>query len=89
MAVGIMILPAAAARFWSATIGGLMAVAFGVAVTSGLTGLLLSYHLGLPSGPAIILVAGGIYLVSLLVGPVGSIAARYMVAGPTLLRSSQ
>ncbi|MEO1379142.1 MAG: metal ABC transporter permease, partial [Pseudomonadota bacterium] len=34
MAVGIMILPAAAGRFWAASIGGLLAVAFVVAALS-------------------------------------------------------
>ena len=76
MAVGIMILPAAAARFWSASIGGLMAVAIFVAMISSLSGLLLSYHFSLPSGPAIILMAGLAYGMSLTLGPVGGLAVR-------------
>jgi zinc/manganese transport system permease protein len=76
MAVGIMILPAASARFWVRTIGSLMAVALVVALIASLIGLILSYHLSLPSGPAIILVAGGIYVISLAIGPVNSLAAR-------------
>ncbi|MEM7197938.1 MAG: metal ABC transporter permease [Pseudomonadota bacterium] len=76
MAVGIMILPAAAARFWTNSIGGLIMVAFLVAVVSGVSGLLLSYHYSLASGPAIILVAGIAYGVSLVFGPVGSLVAR-------------
>ncbi|MGF1527029.1 MAG: metal ABC transporter permease [Candidatus Competibacterales bacterium] len=76
MAVGIMILPAAAARFWAASIGGLIATAAVVAAVSSLTGLLLSYHFSLPSGPAIILMAGLAYGLSLTLGPVGSLAAR-------------
>ena len=58
MAVGIMILPAAGARFWAVSIGGLLLVAVILAMLSSLIGLLLSYYLNLPSGPAIILVAG-------------------------------
>ena len=50
MAVGIMILPAAAARFWAAQIGSLIAVAVGIALASCVGGLLLSYHFSLPSG---------------------------------------
>ena len=73
MAVGIMILPAAAARFWAASIGGLMAMAIVVAMVSSLAGLLLSYHFGLPSGPAIILMAGLAYGISLTIGPVGGL----------------
>ena len=76
MAVGIMILPAAASRFWAAGIGGLILTAIIVAVLSSLTGLLLSYHYSLPSGPAIILVAGVAYGLSVIFGPVGGLAAQ-------------
>lgn len=44
MAVGIMILPGAAARFWAESIGGLIAAAALVAMLSSLIGLLLSLH---------------------------------------------
>lgn len=73
MAVGIMILPAAAARFWTGSIGGLLIGAAAVAAISSVTGLLLSYHYSLPTGPAIILVAGIIYGFSVFLGPVGGI----------------
>lgn len=76
MAVGIMILPAAAARFWSSGIGGLLVAAIAVAILASLSGLLLSYHYSLPSGPAIILVAGLAYGVSLVLGPAGGLVAR-------------
>ena len=75
MAVGIMILPAAAARFWAVSIGGLIAAAVAIAIASSAFGLLVSYHFGFPSGPAIILLAGIAYGVSLTFGPVGSLAA--------------
>ncbi len=71
MAVGIMILPATAARFWAAGIVGLISVAALIATLSSVTGLLLSFHFSLPSGPAIILVAGIGYIFSLIFGPVG------------------
>jgi zinc/manganese transport system permease protein len=77
MAVGIMILPAAAARFWATSIGGMLAVAATVAAVSSVAGLLASYHAGLPSGPAIILATGTLYLLSLMFGPSGSLAARF------------
>ena len=86
MAVGIMILPAAAARFWSDSIGGLLAVALAVALGSSVAGLLISYHLGWPSSPAIILVAGGVYVLSMLLGPVGSLTTRCLAGTQPLLR---
>lgn len=76
MAVGIMILPAAAARFWANSIGGLIFAAILTAMLSSLSGLLLSYHYSLPSGPAIILVAGAAYGMSLVFGPAGGLVAR-------------
>ncbi len=76
MAVGIMILPAAAARFWSSGIAGLIAMAALIAVASSVIGLLVSFHFSMPSGPAIILVAGVGYGLSLFFGPVGGIIAQ-------------
>jgi zinc/manganese transport system permease protein len=73
LAVGIMVLPAVTARFWARDITGMIAVAVGCAAASGYVGLLASYHVDLPSGPAIILVAGGLYLLSLLLGPAGGL----------------
>ncbi len=77
MAVGIMILPAAAARFWAVGIGALIVAAVVIAALSSVTGLLLSYHFSLPSGPSIILVAGLFYMLSLVFGPVGSVVRSH------------
>ena len=73
MAVGIMILPAAGAKFWTHKVEWLIIIAVGIAILSSASGLLLSYHFSLPSGPAIILVTGLVYLVSLLFGPFGGL----------------
>lgn len=77
MAVGLMMLPATAARFWAAEVWSLAAVASVIAVLSGLGGLLLSYHAQWPSGPAIVLLAGACYLLSLLLGRRDSLASRW------------
>jgi zinc/manganese transport system permease protein len=73
LAVGLMILPAVTARFWARDITAMMLIAALSALVAGYAGLLASYHAGLPSGPAIILVAGAIYAVSLLFGRVGGL----------------
>jgi len=78
MAVGIMILPAAAARFWARELAPMIAIAVVFAIVSGYAGLLLSYHFSLASGPAIILCTGVAYLLSLGLGPVSSLRARYL-----------
>jgi zinc/manganese transport system permease protein len=80
MAVGLLMLPAIAARCWAHGVGRLSVVAFGIATACGWGGLLLSYHFGLPSGPAIVLLAGLVYLVSLAVGPRDSLRARFVTA---------
>ncbi len=78
MAVGIMILPSAASRFWSQGIAGLMLAAASTAILASVLGLLLSYHFSLPSGPAIILSAGGIYVISLVFGPASGLVSQQL-----------
>jgi zinc/manganese transport system permease protein len=69
MAVGLMMLPAVAARFWAGEVWTLALVAACISAVSGAAGLLLSFHAQWPSGPSIVLVAGGFYLLSLVFGP--------------------
>jgi len=79
MALGMMMLPAIAARFWGRSVWGIFLYAFGFAMFSGYCGLLLSYHFKIPSGPSIILVAGLCYIFSLILGRYGSVARRVLV----------
>lgn len=73
MSVGIMMLPAAAARLWARTLPMMLALSVGFAAAASYAGLIVSYHAGLPSGPLIILMAGGLYLVSLVLGRAGGV----------------
>jgi zinc/manganese transport system permease protein len=57
LAIGPMLLPAAAARCWRLGVGGSMLLATGFGLTASVAGLLVSYHGNLPSGPAIVLAA--------------------------------
>jgi len=77
MAVGLMLLPAVAARFWAEEVAMLILVAVVAAFGSSTLGLLLSYYANVPSGPAIILTCGAFYLISLLVGPRGSVLRQF------------
>jgi len=74
LAIGPMLLPAAAARCWTHRPGIMMVLASGFGMLSSYAGLLLSYHRNLPSGPAIVIVAGAIYGVSLLISNIGNFA---------------
>ncbi len=76
MAVGLMMLPATGARFWSGSVGGQVVAAVVAAMVASVTGLLLSFHADLPTGPAIVLAAGVIWLAGLLAGPQGSLLRR-------------
>lgn len=76
LSVGLMILPAAAARFWTSRVGPMCTLSVSIGFASCVCGLLLSYHASLPSGPAIILSAGVVYLASILLGPRGIARAR-------------
>ena len=80
LAVGLMMLPAAAARFWTADITRLILTATGLGILSGYAGLVASYAAGsnLPAGPAVILAAGALYLGSLLFGSQGGLARRLL-----------
>lgn len=76
LSVGLMMLPAAAARFWTSRVGPMCLLAIAIGAASCISGLLLSYHASLPSGPAIILSAGVVYILSILAGTRGVLAMR-------------
>lgn len=76
LSVGLMILPAASARFWTNRVETMCFLATVFGLGASLSGLLLSYHLSLPSGPAIILSAGAVYFISVLAGTRGVFATR-------------
>lgn len=71
LAVGMMMLPAAIARFWARDITAMIVIAVAAGSFAGVAGLLLSFHASVPSGPAIILVCGALYVASLLFGRIG------------------
>lgn len=71
LSVGLLILPAVTARFWATTLKVMCLMALVIALFSCYSGLLLSYYFSLPSGPAIILCLGGLYLLSALFGKKG------------------
>jgi len=76
MVVGMMMLPAIAARFWVGQAASMIGVAFVAAVGASIGGLLLSYHVNLPPGPAIILMAGAFCVFSMLAGARSGALAR-------------
>ncbi|MBS7792804.1 metal ABC transporter permease [Roseococcus sp. SDR] len=77
MAVGLMMLPAIAARHLAREVGGMVLAAVSIALGATVTGLLASYHLDLPSGPAIVLAAAAAWVMALVFGPVDGLLARH------------
>jgi zinc/manganese transport system permease protein len=73
MVVGIMMLPATAARFWVRSVGAQMVLAACLGALASYAGLLASYFANVPASPAIILAAGVAYFVSVAVGPQGGV----------------
>jgi zinc/manganese transport system permease protein len=80
LAVGLMILPAGIARFWSRELTGMITIAVASAILSGYAGLVLSFQTRIPSGPAIILVSAGLYVVSILFGNVRGVVRQLFPA---------
>jgi zinc/manganese transport system permease protein len=76
LSVGLMMLPAAAARFWTARIGTMAGLASAIGMASCVAGLLAAWRWGVVAAPAIIFAAGGVFLVSVLFGPRGLAAGR-------------
>ena len=76
LGVGIMMVPAAIGRFWARDISAMVLIAVGSGMISGYGGLVLSFHSGVPSGPAVILVAAVLYVVSVLFGRVGGVVRQ-------------
>lgn len=68
LSLGLMMLPAVASRFWVQKIHHMFILSCLIAIVSSYLGLLLSYHFVWPSGPAITLIAGIFYILSLAFG---------------------
>lgn len=80
MVVGIMMLPATAARFWVRPVGAQMVLAAVLGALASYAGLLVSYHADVPASPAIILAAGAIHFISVALGPHGGILLAWREA---------
>lgn len=77
MSVGMMVLPAATARFWVRSITPLLGLASVFALLACVVGLLVSYHADWPTSPVIVITLGVLYLLSLVVGRYGILRDRW------------
>ncbi|MDZ7279199.1 metal ABC transporter permease [Pantoea eucrina] len=76
MSVGLMMLPATSARFWSRHLAWVLGIAMLLALFAALAGLMISWHCALPAGPSVVLSAAVLFLISVLIGPCGGVLRR-------------
>jgi len=76
MSVGLMMLPAIAARHWAQTLAGMVGAAVAIAILASIAGLLISFHADIPAGPAVVLTCGGLWGVGLIFGRFNAVLAR-------------
>ncbi|WP_426818289.1 metal ABC transporter permease [Winslowiella sp. 2C04] len=83
MSVGLMMLPATSARFWSIRLPGMLTAAIILAVIASFSGLFASFYLSLPAGPAVVLSAAILFFISILLGPCGGLLSslRFLTTG--------
>ena len=84
MSVGLMMLPAIAARHFAGSLGGQVRASVLLAVLASVAGLLLSFHLDIPAGPAIVLSAGALWLAGVVTGPRESLLRVAVADGAAL-----
>jgi manganese/zinc/iron transport system permease protein len=84
--VALLVIPAAAARFWTDRLGIMLTLAGAIGMASGVVGTAISatapvpagmLSRGWPTGPAIVLCAGAIFGVSLLAAPRRGLVAAW------------
>ena len=69
LVLSLLITPAATAYLLVTRLHQMMLVGVGVGVISSISGMYLSYFYNLPSGPAIVLVASGLFILAFLFSP--------------------
>jgi manganese/zinc/iron transport system permease protein len=74
----MLIIPAAAARFWTQRFSFLLLLSAGAGMGSGIVGTILSAKFGVPTGACIILVCAAFFFISLLFAPGRGVVARIL-----------
>jgi manganese/zinc/iron transport system permease protein len=70
LTAALLVIPAAAARFWTDRLSWMMAIAAGIGGASGAIGTLLSARLDqMPTGPLVVLTAATLFVVSWMFAP--------------------
>jgi manganese/zinc/iron transport system permease protein len=79
MMAALLILPGAAARFWTDSLGWLLTIAGGIGLLTGLIGTVFSALFTVfPAGPIIVLTGAVIFLISMLLGTRRGVIVRLL-----------
>jgi len=75
----LLIIPAAAARFWTDRLAAMLLIAGGIGMSSAMIGTAISALVAhLPAGPLIVLVAASFFVLSVLLAPRRGVVAEYV-----------
>jgi zinc/manganese transport system permease protein len=80
MALGLVIMPSAAAGFWVRNVDARVALSVVLAIVGGAIGLGLAHHLQISAGPLVVLSLVMIVGISGIVGPLGGVISRLIPA---------
>jgi manganese/iron transport system permease protein len=83
LVLSLLVTPAATARLLVSRLTGIMFAAIILALAAVVAGLYLSFHLDTPSGPTIVLVSTGLFLVALFFSPSRGLV-KHRRRGPVL-----
>ncbi len=79
LVVSLLIIPAAAARFWTEQLRTMTLAAGAIGMASGYLGAIASaMYTRLPTGPIIVLVCGGVFVISLVFGAQRGLVVRWV-----------
>ena len=84
LVLALLVTPAATAGLLARRLPGMMAASVVIALVAVVVGLYLSFHLDLPSGPSIVMVATGLFLIALIFSPSKGLVKnwRHPIPGP-------
>ena len=88
LVLALLVTPPATAGLLARRVPGIMATAVGVALAVTVIGLYLSFHLDLPSGPTIVMVATGLFLLALLLSPSKGLVGYWRRPSPVPMSNS-
>ena len=77
LVLALLVTPPATAGLLARRLPGIIAISVVVALVSLVMGLYLSFHLDLPSGPSIVIVTTGLFLLALLLSPSKGLVAHW------------